>query len=116
MKGYKKQLGCKGEAYVKQLCLSFGYVLIASNFRAKNAEIDLIFKDNDTLVFIEVKTRRFINDLSSSLLVSLKQQSKIKFGAALFLNDYNYFYNEVRFDVVLVSSNFNEYKYIESAF
>jgi len=41
------------ERYLKQL----GYKLLATNFRAGKGEIDLVFRDGDVLVFVEVKTR-----------------------------------------------------------
>jgi len=36
---------------------SIGYRIVARNFRAAGAEIDIIALDGETLVFIEVKTR-----------------------------------------------------------
>jgi putative endonuclease len=35
-----------------------GYVIIATNFRRRAGEIDLVAIDGDELVFVEVKTRR----------------------------------------------------------
>ena len=35
-----------------------GYRIVKRNFRAAGAEIDLVAMDGDTLVFVEVKTRR----------------------------------------------------------
>ena len=34
-----------------------GYRILARNFRARGAEIDLVAMDGETLVFVEVKTR-----------------------------------------------------------
>ena len=39
--------------HLKHLCLKF----LTANFRSSRGEIDLVFRDDDCLVFIEVKTR-----------------------------------------------------------
>lgn len=53
----RKNLGKLGENLAKKLLLNKGYKFIEQNFRSRFGEIDLIFQDEDTLVFVEVKTR-----------------------------------------------------------
>ena len=53
----KKDLGEKGEAIAIDYLKDRGYNILQTNFRSKFGEIDIIAKDKDTLVFIEVKTR-----------------------------------------------------------
>lgn len=50
-------LGATGEARAKVYLQAKGYTLLAENYRCPGSEIDLIMQDDDTLVFIEVKTR-----------------------------------------------------------
>jgi putative endonuclease len=46
-----------GELASKKLLQKQGMKFLAGNFRSKRGEIDLVFRDDDCLVFIEVKTR-----------------------------------------------------------
>lgn len=53
----KKSLGNLGENLALKYLQSKGYKFIERNFRSRFGEIDLIFQDKKTLVFVEVKTR-----------------------------------------------------------
>jgi len=46
-----------GERAAKKYLQRLGLKFLAANFRSEHGEIDLIFRDADCLVFIEVKTR-----------------------------------------------------------
>jgi putative endonuclease len=49
--------GRRGEQLAARHLKRSGYIILARNYRAAGAEIDLIALDNDTLVFVEVKAR-----------------------------------------------------------
>lgn len=49
--------GQLGEAAAKQHLKQAGLKFLTANFRSDRGEIDLIFRDDDCLVFVEVKTR-----------------------------------------------------------
>ena len=49
--------GRAGEDYAVTLLKNRGYQIITRNFRSRFGEIDIIPKDSETLVFVEVKTR-----------------------------------------------------------
>ena len=51
-------LGKLGEELALKKVKRLGYKCIARNYRCALGEIDLIAKDGDCLVFIEIKTRR----------------------------------------------------------
>ena len=53
----KQSLGQKGEQIATVFLLKNNYQIITKNFRTKFGEIDIIAKDSDVLVFVEVKTR-----------------------------------------------------------
>ena len=54
--------GKQGEDKACKYLLDCGYTIIERNWHySKNAEIDIIAKEKDTLVFIEVKTRTNLN-------------------------------------------------------
>jgi putative endonuclease len=51
--------GARGEKLAGRFLRSHGYKILYRNFRARGGgEIDIVCRDGDTLVFVEVKTRR----------------------------------------------------------
>lgn len=46
-----------GEEKARKYLLSKGYKILEKNFRSRYGEIDIVALDNNTLVFVEVKTR-----------------------------------------------------------
>lgn len=51
------ELGKKGEDIAKKMLSEKGYAIIETNWRFDKDEIDIIAKDGDELVIVEVKTR-----------------------------------------------------------
>jgi len=51
-------LGKLGESLAEKYLRSKGYKIIEKNFHKRYSEIDLICKEGNTLVFVEVKTRK----------------------------------------------------------
>jgi putative endonuclease len=52
------RLGTRGEKLASQFLKQSGYKILYRNFRGRTGgEIDLVCRDGDTLVFVEVKTR-----------------------------------------------------------
>lgn len=54
----RQQLGKDGEDFATQYLEQKGYEIIQRNFECKQGEIDIIAKDKEEYVFIEVKTRQ----------------------------------------------------------
>lgn len=53
----KHIVGKEGEEIALQYLIKNGYMIIKRNFRCRQGEIDIIAKNKDEFVFIEVKTR-----------------------------------------------------------
>lgn len=95
-----------------------GYALVACNYvtgRGTGAgEVDLIVKNQTTLVFIEVKKRKDITTAAYSILP--KQQERIRRAAEAFLAKHSEYAGfDIRFDAVLVQLPFM-IEHIENAF
>lgn len=56
-KMWNRNLGQLGENIAKEYLKKKGYKIVEKNCRNKRGEIDLICKEKDSLVFVEVKTR-----------------------------------------------------------
>lgn len=52
-----KQIGNSGEDLACKFLKKNGYQIVERNYRIRGGEIDIIAKDKETLVFVEVKTR-----------------------------------------------------------
>ncbi|MGE5315318.1 MAG: YraN family protein [Acidobacteriota bacterium] len=55
---HRKILGTAGESLAEQFYREQGCEVLEKNFIFRHGEIDLIVKDRDEVVFVEVKTRR----------------------------------------------------------
>ena len=85
-----KDLGTKGENLAVRFLMKKGYSVIQRNHKTPFGEIDIIAQDGNTIVFVEVKTRRDtffgypfeavtrrkINKLKKSALFYLKKQRR----------------------------------------
>ncbi len=69
------KLGAFGEEAASAYLKKRGYQIIQKNFRCRAGEIDIIAADGETIVFIEVKTRRTLTyGLPCEAVTPLKRQ------------------------------------------
>jgi putative endonuclease len=54
----RRRLGAFGERLAAAHLEAKGYRIRARNFRCREGEIDIVAQDGDTVVFVEVRTRR----------------------------------------------------------
>ncbi len=54
----RRRLGRFGEAVAARYLERRGYTIVARNYRCPEGEIDLVAREGDCLVFVEVRTRR----------------------------------------------------------
>ena len=113
-----KILGQAGEDFSAKFLESRGYKIIDRNFKIRSAEIDIIAEKDNTIIFVEVKTRSNIRHGLPVEAVNLKKQKRIITAASVFLQDEKYFDFNCRFDVIEVYSVDDELKlrHIENAF
>jgi putative endonuclease len=114
----KKELGKKGEEVAIRFLKKNGYQVIKRNYVCKMGEIDIIAKEKDTLVFIEVKTRTSTTFGPPQLAVNPKKQSQMSKVALNFLKEKKLEDVKARFDVVaiLLGSKGAEIELIKDAF
>ena len=98
-------LGRRGERAAEKYLRRNGYRIVARNFRAAGAEIDLVAMDGETLVFVEVKTRRSRDAGAPEEAVDERKQKQIRRAAELFAMRYREDEIEMRFDIVAVDAS-----------
>ena len=105
-------LGSEGEELAVKFLKKKGYTIIARNYKTNIGEVDIIAKDGDTIVFVEVKTRT--NDTFGYPFeaVNRNKRKKLKNLALLYLKKQRQEF-AVRFDVISISCVHNGKKSIE---
>ncbi|HZA92260.1 MAG TPA: YraN family protein, partial [Gemmatimonadales bacterium] len=79
--------GAAGEQLARHHLEQQGYEFIAANWRRPYGELDLIMRDGDVLVFVEVKTRRSERFGSAEESVSPSQVARLLRAAESFLTE-----------------------------
>jgi len=98
----KKELGKKGEEVALRFLKKNGYRLIEQNYVCKMGEMDIIAREKDTLVFIEVKTRTSREFGPPQLAVNVWKQRQLSKVALNYLNEKRLKEVKARFDVVAI--------------
>jgi len=97
------ELGEFGEKLALQKIKGLGYKKIIQNYRCPLGEIDLIARDDDTLVFIEIKTRRGGSIAYAKEAVDARKKRQLSKVALAYLKSNDCYGVKARFDVVAVS-------------
>lgn len=93
-------LGKQGEEMAARFLEAKGFAVITRNYRQKSGEIDIICKDREVLVFVEVKTRSSADFGHPLEAVTRRKQRQISVTALDYLNRHNLVGEPARFDVV----------------
>ncbi len=94
--------GQQGEDLAVEALQRQGYAILARRYRTKYGEIDIIARDEDTLVFVEVKARRTARFGTAAESVTGWKQRRIASMALDYLSWINRLDAPCRFDVVAI--------------
>lgn len=99
-----KQIGDEWEKKSMTFLEEKGYVFVAQNYRSGRNEIDLICKDNNTLVFVEVKYRKNSRFGNPEDFVDAAKLERVMDAAENYIyeTDWN---GNIRFDVVAITGD-----------
>ena len=99
----RQALGRKGEAAARAYLEQHGVRILAANYSCTAGEIDLIGREREALLFIEVKTRSSEAFGPPQLAVHQRKQRQIVRAAQWFLAERRLSEVACRFDVVAVT-------------
>ena len=99
--GSTQQIGAEGERVAREYLTKLGYAFITSNWSWKTGEIDLIFDDKQTRVFVEVRARASTTFGQGLETVFWQKQQKLIKTARMYQVKENY-WGDARFDVVSI--------------
>jgi putative endonuclease len=88
-----------GEALAAEYLRKKRYTLVAAGFQSRFGEIDLIVKNKQYLVFVEVKLRKSADFAAAREHVDRRKQDKIRVTASIYLSQ-NPTELQPRFDVI----------------
>ncbi len=98
-----KPLGRKGEDLAASYLRGLGWEIVERNYRTRLGEIDIVSRDRDTLIFVEVKTRTNSDVARPDQSVTVRKQAKLRRLIEEYLVRHNQEQADVRFDVVGVT-------------
>lgn len=97
----QQTIGSLGEETATGFLQKSGYIILERNWRFRKAEIDIIAKDGEVLVFVEVKAKSYtyfgapeesVSIYKENLIIDAAHQYMIKIG-----HDW-----EIRFDIISI--------------
>jgi putative endonuclease len=98
----KIKRGEEGERAAAEYLIGKGFEIVERNYRYRHSEIDLIVKQGQWLVFVEVKTRSSAVYGHPEDFVDEAKEAKILEGAEHFIFDRDW-KGQVRYDIIAVS-------------
>jgi len=99
----RQALGKWGEELAYRAIKRLGYKKIVRNYRCPLGEVDLIAKDGETLVFIEIKTRKGRGLAYAKEAVNERKKRQLSKVALFYMKTLDVCDRPARFDVVAVS-------------
>lgn len=97
-----QSIGKEAEILAGHFYCEKGFLILERNYRYGRAEVDLILKNKDLLVFVEVKARRNEDFGTPENFMSKAQQTRVLKAADQYIYIHNWM-SSIRFDILAVS-------------
>ena len=97
-----QQLGARGEDIAVRYLEGIGLEVVERNWRHRTGELDIVAREGDTVVFVEVKTRSGIGYGTPAEAVTYFKQTRIRGLALYWLALQQGPWVQIRFDVVAI--------------
>ena len=101
----RRTLGDWGEERALRYLSDQGYQLLTRNWRTREGEIDLVMKQDLTIVFIEVKTRKTDRFGSPEESITRGKQKRLRKTCLAYLQENEYEDRDWRIDVVAIEAS-----------
>src|SRR5436190_22712779 len=111
--------GVLGERAARKHLRRLGLKYLAANFRSARGEIDLVFRDDDCLVFVEVKTRSSEDWVRPAAAVNARKRRLLSQTALDYLRLLKNPRIKIRFDIVevlLLDGQVREVRHLPNSF
>lgn len=98
----RMSLGKFGEDLARERLEALGYRILETNYRCSLGEVDLVARDGDDLVFVEIKTRKNQSLGHIKEAVNRRKQTQVSKVALAYLKSNSLWGSKARFDVVAI--------------
>jgi putative endonuclease len=104
---HASETGTLAEQLAKEFLLTHGLVFIEENYRVKVGEIDLIFKDAEQWVFVEVKYRQNASHGCAAEMFTATKKRKLTRAIMCYLQSLglNFHHTHMRIDLVAIDGD-----------
>lgn len=99
---HKKKTGDRGEDTAVKYLMDNGFSIVERNYRKRGGEIDIIAKDDETLVFVEVKSSSGDSRTDPLLWLDNRQLKRIIETAGLYISENYDEMPDCRYDLCVV--------------
>jgi putative endonuclease len=100
---FQKRLGNYGEELAQDYLLQKGYTLLATNWRCRYGELDIIAEHEHVLIFVEVKTRHS-NDIQEAIeMVTPAKTKKLIQTIHIYMSSVGREEDDWRFDILAIA-------------
>jgi len=114
---WRRKLGDRGERRAEAWLVRQGLRPVARNWSCRHGEIDLVMRDGEVLVFVEVRLRSPRGYASGAESVDRHKQRRLAQAASAFLAAHPAFHQSpCRFDVIGIAGADGELDWIRGAF
>jgi len=98
--------GAAAEALAAEFLEAKGLTIVARNYRCRGGEIDLIARDGETLIFVEVRLRSDSAFGGAAESITATKRRRLRFAAAHYLGRQSQMSREppCRFDAILLAA------------
>lgn len=103
------KIGNKGEDIAANYLQKNGLKIINRNIKNRYGEIDIIAKQNNMLIFVEVRTRKKDSLVSAVASINYQKQQKWQKASQFYIQQNNW-NGDCRFDVVAITYQNNDYQ------
>ena len=108
-----RSVGERGEAIAEAYLRGQRFAILEKNYRGRTGEIDIVAREGDTIVFVEVKARRNLAYGPPQLAVTAFKQRQISRTALTWLAHHKKQNANARFDVIAILAPDHEVPQIE---
>ena len=108
--GTKRDKGGKGEQFAVAFLERIGFTVLERNYVFAHGEIDIVAKEEDELVFVEVKTRYTRKFGAPEEAVTPAKQALVRRTAEGYVEEHHLENVSCRFDVVAIQVEHGEMK------
>src|SRR3989304_7180096 len=101
----RRNTGILGEKYARDFLKKRGYRILETNYRCPQGEIDIVARQQDFLVFIEVRTKTSLEFGSPEESITSIKRNHLRATALHYVQDHTDLPQQWRIDVVAVELN-----------